>query len=382
MIGNPVEYTVDTSGNLTSVKDRALNTTDFVYGTEAGGTPPPAQAHHLTSVVDPRDVTTLRAAYDALGRLTPLTGAADHPASVGFAASDGSRGRQTVSDLTAQHNTTESIYDDRGNVVREIRSLIDGGGTLTGYSVTVHEYSYYGGPVSGELTDIFLPRGNDRIRAGASNQNLLTGTRDYQPFVIDGTDAQRLRYSTPPTTLAREVEFHVPIEPAAGDPDFGQIGAETVYVAPGVGRRTTYENYSFGQPQKVTDPYGNVSQFRYDEDTGNLLLSINALGEGTENEYTPAPANPATGVPGGLLTRTYRVLDADGDLDTDPQRLSLQLTNEYYGRRRRPRWPSSSSTVRPAGRPGSCRCRHLPGSTPLTTPPPSEASDAALTTYQ
>src|SRR5207245_1067759 len=68
------------------------------------------------------------------------------------------------------------IADDRGNAVREIKSVHDAAGTVLKYLVTVTAYSYY---TSNPNITV-----EDAMTDGVTQANLLAGVRHYQAFGI------------------------------------------------------------------------------------------------------------------------------------------------------------------------------------------------------
>jgi hypothetical protein len=104
-----------------------------------------------------------------------------------------------VTDPSPEHNTTEAVYNDHGDVVREIRGFKDANGD-TAYSVTVRQYAYAAGGMMSDLFSIFNadllePSAN---RAGVSRQNTLLRTREYAPFVVLASDDPSDRYTRQP----------------------------------------------------------------------------------------------------------------------------------------------------------------------------------------
>ena len=296
-IGNSITYTIE-DGNLVSMEDRSGQTTTYQYQSTNDD-----QEHYLTGITDAREVTMLTAAYDTLGRLTSLKDARQQTATVNSGGFDGRGSSQTSSDPAG--NDSESLTNEHGDVVREIRTLKDGT-TITGYAVTVREYFYWSASLSDEMANIFQA---DADAPGYSNQNTVWMVREYQPFVIDSSEPD-LRYTATPqdrsAPLVREVSYYVTDQ----NTDMGNISQVRTLGADGTMRTIKYSDYKLGRPQWVEDADGNVTRSEYD-DAGNLTLSTNVLGETTYYTYTNA-ANTAVGqayegLPKGLLLEAHQV---------------------------------------------------------------------------
>jgi RHS repeat-associated protein/uncharacterized delta-60 repeat protein len=263
-------------------------------------------AHYLTNVIDPRGVESLSAAYDALGRLTGLTDSQGRAASLTAGGSEGGRGSQIATDLTPQHDTTETIYDDHGDAVRQIQRLTDADGNVS-YLVTVHEFDFHSGDLSGEINNILQTADSNTgvIAPGVSGQNSLTSQKDFAPFVITGTDAAGLRYSQIPTTLLHETDFDTGTDQAnAADPNLrlpirdvsyaGQDAAgNDVYRVTSFGSYTLGKSGSVVQTLETHDAAGNVisatrvteTSSTYDAN-GNFTQSTDPAGDVTSYSYT------------------------------------------------------------------------------------------------
>jgi uncharacterized delta-60 repeat protein len=343
-------YDVGTS-LLASVTGRDGLTTTYTYGTGP-------QAHYLTQVTDPRGLATLTAAYDSpLNRLNLLTDAQGNSVPLSTPSSDGSQGSQGVTapsdpaEPMSNNNKTEAVYDDHGDTVRQIQTLTDSLGNVTGYSVTVSEYGYFTGDLSGELTDVFNVTDNLGVQPGESSQNALVWQKAYAPFVIQGADTDGLRYTQAPAAPLGETDYNI----STGGNNYGLHlpSLQTDYLPGGDTRVTAYTNYTaLGMPQNVTVTLHHggsqvtVSSTRtvYDAN-GNLRYSFNAAGEGTEYVYSDGTnADPLTAddmgvgvataaaLPKGLLLATYRV--TGDNAATNPTRIDGNAhpltSNTYY----------------------------------------------------
>ncbi|HYE21812.1 MAG TPA: fibronectin type III domain-containing protein, partial [Tepidisphaeraceae bacterium] len=308
-VGEQFNYAYDeVKGNLISTTYDG-RTTRYRYADPAAG-----REHFLTSVVDPRNVVMLRAAYDDAGRLASLTDATGKAVSVGTTTSDGATGGEAVVDPTADANQTENIYDDHGNVIRQIRT-VRSGGVLTGYHVTVFAYDYHAGDLTSELSELFDA---DALSAARSQQNALVAMREYAPFTVPAADRDQ-RYTRAPGRVQRETTFHGANGGLAAKLPHKQIEQPDDNTR----RVTTFSEYSpLGKPGRVTSelfktvPDGDdedalpdwvavttmIARSLYDT-SGNLRFQIDEDGAGTEYIYTLNQP----GLPNGLLTHTYRV---------------------------------------------------------------------------
>jgi uncharacterized delta-60 repeat protein len=305
--GNPisgvgsVSYAYDSSGNLITVTGQDGNVTHYAYDA----------SHNLTQVTDARGVTVLSAQYNpGTGILDQLTDAAGHsvPFSEPSFAGDGSTASQSSSDSSGQE--TENIYDDHGNVARQIQTQRDSAGNITGYLVTVHNYVY-------AADDLW-----DADSTGISPQNRLKSITDYQPFFVDVSNAST-RYTAGGSQIARTVLYN--LNPAS--PDLGQVASQTVYDAANVASVTTFSSYVDGKSQIIQSVHNGITTYTYNkyDSKGNLQWTLNNLGEGTRYIYSgpsgstdsdilgsftypgDSSATTLSGLPAGLQIASYRI---------------------------------------------------------------------------
>jgi RHS repeat-associated protein len=331
-----VQYTVDPATlNLISVLDTNDQLTQYQYGPTTTVPHP----HHLTEVIDPRNLTILTAGYDDLGRLKSLANAAGNAVQLGPGGFDGQTGGDSLTD--PQDNETEQVYDSHGNAIRTIRTIKDGTGAIVGYSVTVRDYQYNNHDLLADADSIFVP-GSQSAQPGAAAQNEIESMREYRAFEVSGSDPTGLRYSQQAMSVARDVVYNHEDNPRPTDATFASIGlpsSETVYLDNGDSRVTTYTDYKLGKPQTVsvviehadgtTTPVSSASSV-YDEG-GHITYTFDSTGQGTEFDYYDPndPSSPA-GMPSGLVSMTYRVLDGSGGptrIDGDDKPLNQ---NFYY----------------------------------------------------
>jgi uncharacterized delta-60 repeat protein len=287
----PVYYTIDSSGNLTAVQGQDGNVTTYQYNA----------THYLTKVIDPRGIATLSAQYDpASGMLIKLTDAAGNAAPISQPSfnGDGSTASQNVTDPAG--GATENIYDDHGNVIRQIQTIKDASGQVSGYMVSVHDYTYAPFDV------------NDAYQTGASAANTLVSSTDYEPVFVQASQ----RYTVMPTQVMRTISYRA----GAGENGQSLPGIETTYDANGHAITTTFGNYSDGKPESIQTVHNGVTTTTsntYDVD-GNLLTSTDPNGTVTNYTYSDGSG----GVLKGLLLTSSQVRGG--------HTITLS-SNKYYG---------------------------------------------------
>lgn len=293
------DYGVGTTANdeLLGVQDRAGNWVRYSYEPPAGGST--ERSHRMTVVKDANDKVLFQATYSPTGELQDLKDGYGNPAPMNHGGFDGDMARQAVKNLNGE--TTEMVYNKRGDVIREIRR----GQTASGQNVfiiTVRAYEYSKPNAVNSTTFEPIP-------------NVLTSVTEFRPFEIAGEDLTGERFRRDPLA-GTEVSIQ----------NFDLVGTRLLASTVSYDKDhnqlvTTYESYKDGRPQKITDPQGNVNWQVYD-DEGRLLYAINALGEGTKYQYDSA----------GRLEHTYRVYDQDRNpIASAPSVIgSATLTNVYY----------------------------------------------------
>lgn len=301
VIGPRVSYEYSLNDNLVKVTDPTGRTTEFVYGD-------PTRPHLLTKVIDARGLESVKVAYDDAGKVAAVQDVRDRSASIGYGGFDGHTGSNAVTDLAGE--TTEQVFNERGDVVRSIQSVRNGGGQVVKYVVTVKEFTYFESATSGFVRDTVL--------SGKSNYNRLLAEKDWQSFEISGTDPAGLRYSAAPASrgakVARNVAYYADFDNLS-NPNNGQVQSDSVLQADGLSyRQTVYSDYKLGRPGKITDvATGAVTAISYDG-AGNLLTSTGPLGETTHYAYTTGgayqyldggPLVDYSGLPKGLLLETW-----------------------------------------------------------------------------
>ena len=317
--GQKVQYHYDTDGDLDTETSPTGAVTQYFYVN-----------HLLTQIVDPRGITVLTASYvPGTSQLMALTNNTGKSAPVQTGDFDGTQDDQTVTDTAG--NTTEDVYDDHGDVIRKIETLTDANHKITGYRVTVSDYSYFDSDVV------------DPVARGYSLLNMLVSQRQYASFEIDGADPTGLRYSQQPTTVQQQIDYDWNNgDSDADDPNLRQPTQELTLLGPtdtaGQNRYrvTTFGDYKLGKPQDVAesiqifesgmhavgDPTSLSSTTSVYDTHGNLTSSTdNLTGVVTSYAYTDGTGAYA-GIAKGLLLDTYRGTAAT------PQ--AMISSNDYY----------------------------------------------------
>jgi YD repeat-containing protein len=221
-------------------------------------------------------------------------------------------------------STTEDIYDQHGNLIRQIQQILPTGTLAAGYEVTVHTYDY--GTFSIE----------DAEYIGSSiGPNTVFDEADYQPFFVAGTDLAGVRFTQQPAQLASETNYffstdddNIPLS------DNGQIESQTTYTENSDGvlvpQTTSYSEYVNGKPGTITDSSGAYTVNSYDGN-GNLKSTKQYASETAYlDNQTPLNAtdytytNGVSNVPSGLPVATTRPGNGgSGSITTS--------SNDYFG---------------------------------------------------
>jgi YD repeat-containing protein len=341
-------YDPSNPGTLTHEDRNGAMTNDYQYDAA------PGMSHYLTQVTV-GGVTTLQAQYDSLGRLTSLTDAYGNQSNTAVTSSDGSGGGQFVADLSKSQASgqsaqstpgTQNIYDSYGDVARSIQPVTDANNNVLGYTVTVHGYAYASAEIADEVSDIFDSSPGDSKQAGNTVQNALISQIDYAPFFVPVTTTQADAYQTALTKTPQdaqasplsETDYYYVNNDGGSPANIGLPSQQKQFVGDGSFRTTSYDKYVNGKPSTVkvtvTDVHGNTQQVsktdNYYDASGNLIYTFDALGQGTEYDYSTG----TDGLPKGLLLSTWKVSGEQTLTDTDPKTLPTQLArltlNTYY----------------------------------------------------
>lgn len=268
--------------------------------------------HFLTGVSDPRDSSkkALSAVYNpSSGRLEAVRDASGTTVPIQNGGFDGT-GTQT-SVKSPAGSDTNSVYDEHGNVVRSIQTIYDANGVVASYLVTVKQFNYFN-----PQPDI-----NDLMNYGVSKANTLASVVEYRPFSVAWNE-DPYSAEADASLKMREVLYHDFTAPQEldfvmnyVDPNFRHIWKDTVYDADGTARTTEYLNYKLGKPQVIKDADDHYTYFNYDN-SGNLLWTVNSLGEGTRYTYPTGSGNytyadgavvAKADMPKGVVLESYRI---------------------------------------------------------------------------
>jgi RHS repeat-associated protein len=313
MVGQPVIYTVDSNSSdttyldLLSVEDQTGHITQLQYND-------PNNPHLLTGVIDATGVQVVTATYNTTGELASLTNSLNNTSSIGNGGFNGTNAAETTTDPSGEES--QSIYDQYGNVVRQIQAVMQGS-VITGYDVTVTSYAYSPSNVGEQLGNIFQTPDGASVPQGVSYTNLLQSVTTYQTFTVPGTDLAGTRYYQQPTVVQSQSSY---------DLDSNLSSQKTYLSTSGDGSEIKYSvvdyvNYLLGKPGSVvqiseTDSAAtgavissqvvSTATCKYDPANGNLLSTTDASGVETDYTYTTA-TSPGDGVPAGLvLTETRK----------------------------------------------------------------------------
>jgi RHS repeat-associated protein len=310
-------------GDLIAVVDASDRRSEFGYTD-------PAHRHFLTKLIDSRGTELVKVTYDSAGKVTQVKDVRNVGAPVSHGGFDGRTGSNTVTDLSG--NRTESIYNDHGDVIRDITEVRDDAGQLIKYIILVSDYQYVGQPTSGDIYDMMV--------TGSTRYNKRVSETHWQMFEILGSDPAGLRYTTRPDAagakIASQMGYYVNEDPS--EPENGMLATQTTLASDGVTLlTTTYAGYENGRPTHVTDPYGNDFVNDYDN-AGNLLSTqIVSTGETTYYSYTAGASYTYadgttvnyTDLPKGLMLESWQLRPDGPDADTDPDHVTL-IKNVYY----------------------------------------------------
>jgi YD repeat-containing protein len=292
-------------------------------------------AHEMTAIIDPGGVKVLTAGYEAgSGELASLT-QTDQPSSpVKTGGFDGTSDDQTVTNSAG--DTTEDIYDAYGNVIRQIKTMTDSNGNITGYQVTVSQYQY----VTADT--------NNPQDTGVSLINTPESVIEYAPFEVLGTDSAGLRYSESAPVMQQFTSYYC--DPSDSPSDIGEPSSETTYLPNGQTQVTKYSDYILGKPTTVTEQIETNSgvdigppvttSSAYDSD-GNLTSSTDATGITTYYDYSNDNRSDVNGtgietsaqiagLPGGLLLDSFKLLDGVPSSDVTIAADRIPLSENIY----------------------------------------------------
>lgn len=244
--GSSIQYGYDVKGDLVKVTDRNDNTTQFTYD--------PQNAHYLSEVIDPLGRTGIRSEYDEQGRLTRIIDANGNPIDLEFTLGE-TTSTQTITD--ALGNPTTLVYDDRGNIVREINSLS---------GVTERTYD-----VNNNLVSLRDPLGNITSYTYDAIGNLLTVTNPLGQITAYTYNAQNdvLTVTDPLNNTTRNI--------------YDSRGNLITNIN-SLGKATNYSYNNQGNIQSVTNALNGITQYEYDSQ-GRVTTIIDARNQRTQMTY-------------------------------------------------------------------------------------------------
>lgn len=261
------------------------------------------ETNRMNKVTDPRQLQIVSSEYaGSNGELKHLKDVYGNDAELTKLGFTGTEARQTVENL--EGTKTELVYNHRGDVIREIKPVMKDDGDVDHYIVTIRHY-LYGGPEAVANND-----------PNKSVYNVLFSMREWAPHVIAAPDYgnQRHRWVPGENDWIRYESYdwdgNRNIEESSRRDANGQVVT------------TKFEEYTpLGKPQSIIDEFGYKSRTGYDGD-GNVLWTLNALGEGSYNEYDDDVR----------LVKTWRWYDdpAIPNLPPPPDPLSTPDTENQY----------------------------------------------------
>jgi uncharacterized delta-60 repeat protein len=276
-----------------------------------------AAPHQLVAIIDSRGVEALSATYDpGSGLLASLVNTNKQAAPVRTGGFNGTTGSQAVVDPAGDQ--TEDVYDAHGNVTREIKTVTDASGAVTGYLVTVTAYNYWG-PQDGW----------DVAAVGATQVNMLLGTTTYGPFLV-AANAKALAYTQAPAGPALQVtNYKFSYEQGSvegsraevADPAYGKPTQTLSYVGPYAG--------GAGQFLYRMTSFGGYDKLGHARVVAQSLVVLDANGQPVALADTALDANGQHVLEN--LSATGSTYDAAGNL-TSSTDASGQTTYYWYTR--------------------------------------------------
>jgi len=268
--GESWQYFYDAAGDLDSMIDTEGYQTSFGYH--------PTLPHYLTTITDPFGRVGSSYEYDADGRLSAIVDPLGNRTLQQF---DPSSFTGSVTD--GNSNTTQLVYDERGNVLQETDAAGD---------VVIYRYDDPRHPdleteieAAGQLTDIEY---NDR---GQSTRTRVNGTAvvisDYDAagdlieFSDPSVDRRTLAYDS--RGLATNVGTIIDRDRVANT--YTEQGLLESTAAGGAAFLRSYDPAS-GQLRTETGPSGYRTTTAYDS-FGNATSQTNALGHVTRTTFEP-----------------------------------------------------------------------------------------------
>jgi RHS repeat-associated protein len=327
------------------------------------------QEHLLTGVIDGQGVKVLSATYDlATSHLTQLTNVSGSAAKSAVGHS-GDHTSQTTTDPSGNHVYNE--FDDHGNVIRDIKTVMDTSGRVPQYYVvTVRDVAYASPSASDESRKLVEGEGPNAKSYDIDWPMVNVVRHEYTstPFVVPAARAndrflsvERLKSAGYLKTYVKGNNQDTGIILWASKQDYNPqtrnlsststLRPDGNYIETRYMENSVYQSYVFGRPGSpqtwVVAPDGtplgdpSSAEYVYDNDTfssdgtpnrlaGSLRKSKDPSGQLTEYLYfgdildEDNPVEKRTGGPTGALYATYR--------DKNPTtQVPIYLTeNAYY----------------------------------------------------
>ena len=298
LLDRATRFEYDTTGDLTAVRDREGNRTQFVYRTD-----PP---HYLSEVIDPLGRTGTRGEYDETGRLIATVDVFGNRSEVAYDLDN-----QLAITRDRLGNVSISEYDQLGNIVRFTDPL---GRT------TVRDFD-----AAGRLVSVTDPLGGSTQWQRDKQGNATKIIRADGSTVLQTFDRQgRMISRTDPRGFSERFEYD----------DAGNL----VRVIDARGATRTMKYDASGNLTQTVDAEGRTTTASYDR-FGNAVETIDPLGhrrtygfDGNGRQISNQTTVMRHGVP-TTLTAQFS-LDAEGRLlaNTDAEGFTYTQTFDALGR--------------------------------------------------
>jgi YD repeat-containing protein len=314
--GVQTAYVVDGFGRVIQTASPDGGTTVYVYD----------KADNLTEKTDGRGVVT-QYSYDALNRITSKTFPAASAENVGYSYDDATSGHFGIGRLdtiTDESGSTAFIYDSRGNVVQETRTIAG-----TAY---VTQYVY---DVADRLTQMVYPSGRIVSYARDTLGRVTAVTTQASASAAPATIASNIAYRPfgPIASmlydngLTRSYSYdsdYLLADLVTGDADtfvqdlaYGYDDADNILsisdaIASGRSQTFTYDDLFRLKTAAASGTYGSIT-YNYDE-VGNRTSVVD--GAGTESYSTDSASNRLLSATLGSTTRTF-TYDGAGNITVD-----------------------------------------------------------------
>ncbi|MFL0800735.1 MAG: tandem-95 repeat protein [Agarilytica sp.] len=304
--GERLVYTQDLNGDLRFVTERDSSQVQYTYNAD----------HGLIDIIDPLDRRVMRNLYDADGR---LYGQEDADGNVKTFTHDLEAGTSLVTNLDGR--STLFNYDDRGNVLQDIKVITDGSYTAD----IVTEYTYDANDnqetkTIGASTWTTLHSGSNDVESSCNPLNECVAYTNYNARGQEGTitDERGHTYVMSYDAAGNLTDVQ---SPEITDPDTGEVSQPTagnVINAQGLvesttdlrSMTTTYTYYPSGhaneyQKHTETNPVSGTITYSYDDNN-------NVISEARERTVNGSLVNETTTYAYDARDRVIRTTHDDG----------------------------------------------------------------------